>query len=236
LARRIPSLEVHSVNASFRPVLAEFLGTALFVFIGAGSVVVNAMTTGGVTNLGMALAHGVGIAVLISSLMSVSGAHFNPAVSLGVYVAGKIDAPTLGRYVGAQLIGAVAGAALIKALFTAGAVRAVSAGTPQLALTLGFGQGVVLEAVFTFFLVAAVFGTALASDAPKIGGFGIGLAYFVAGVVIGPLTGAAINPARAFGPALVSWTWHSHAVYWIGPLAGGALAGWVWRVFFLPRA
>jgi aquaporin Z len=224
------------VNATFRPLLAEFLGTALFVFIGAASIVANAMTAGGVTSLGIALAHGVGIAVLISSLMGISGAHFNPAVSLGLLVAGKIDGRTCGRYVGAQLVGAVAGAALVKALFSAPAVAAVSAGTPQLAANIGFVQGIGIEAAFTFFLVSAVFGTAVSSEAPKIGGFGIGLAIFVSAVVAGGLTGGAVNPARAFGPALVSWTWHSQAVYWVGPLAGGLVAGWVWKVFLLPRS
>lgn len=223
------------MNASFRPMFAEFLGTALFVFIGAGSVVANAMTAGGVTPLGIALAHGVGMAILISSLMGISGGHLNPAVSLGVFVAGRIDGRTLGRYVLAQLVGGIAGAALLKLLFASTAVRAVTAGAPQLSLNIGFGQGIAIEAAFTFFLVSAVFGTAVSSEAPKIGGFGIGLAIFVSALVAGGLTGAALNPARAFGPALVAWSFHSQAVYWIGPLAGGALAGWVWRVLLLPK-
>lgn len=223
------------MNASFRPMFAEFLGTALFVFIGAGSVVANAMTAGGVTPLGIALAHGVGMAILISSLMGISGGHLNPAVSLGVFVAGRIDGRTLGRYVLAQLVGGIAGAALLKLLFASTAVRAVTAGAPQLSLNIGFGQGIAIEAAFTFFLVSAVFGTAVSSEAPKIGGFGIGLAIFVSALVVGGLTGAALNPARAFGPALVAWSFHSQAVYWIGPLAGGALAGWVWRVLLLPK-
>lgn len=223
------------MNASFRPMFAEFLGTALFVFIGAGSVVANAMTAGGVTPLGIALAHGVGMAILISSLMGISGGHLNPAVSLGVFVAGRIDGRTLGRYVLAQLAGGIAGAALLKVLFASTAVRAVTAGAPQLSLNIGFVQGIAIEAAFTFFLVSAVFGTAVSSEAPKIGGFGIGLAIFVSALVVGGLTGAALNPARAFGPALVAWSFHSQAVYWIGPLAGGALAGWVWRVLLLPK-
>ncbi|MGH7613603.1 MAG: MIP/aquaporin family protein [Gemmatimonadales bacterium] len=224
------------MNATFRPLLAEFLGTALFVFIGAASIVANAMTAGGVTNLGIAAAHGVGMAVLISSLMSVSGAHFNPAVSLGLLVAGKIDGRTCGRYVGAQLVGAITGAALLRALFSAPAVAAVSAGTPQLSANVGFVQAIGIEAVFTFFLVSAVFGTAVSGAAPKIGGFGIGLAIFVAAVVAGGLTGAAINPARAFGPALVSGSWHSQAVYWVGPVVGAVAAGWVWKAILLPKA
>jgi len=224
------------VNATSRPLIAEFLGTALFVFIGAGSIVANVMTVGGVTPLGIALAHGVGMAILVSAFMGISGAHFNPAVSLGLFVAGRIDGRTLARYVLAQLAGAIAGAALLKGVFAAAAVRAVSAGTPQLSLSIGFGQGIAIEAAFTFFLVSAVFGTAVSSEAPKIGGFGIGLAIFVSAVVVGGLTGAALNPARAFGPALVAWSWHSQAVYWIGPLAGGALAGLVWKVLLLPKA
>jgi MIP family channel proteins len=223
------------VNASFRPMFAEFLGTALFVFIGAGSVVANAMTAGGVTPLGIALAHGVGMAILISSLMGISGGHLNPAVSLGVFVAGRIDGRTLGRYVLAQLIGGIAGAALVKLLFASTAVRAVTAGAPQLSLNIGFGQGIAIEAAFTFFLVSAVFGTAVSSEAPKIGGFGIGLAIFVSALVVGGLTGAALNPARAFGPALVAWSFHSQAVYWIVPLAWGALAGGFWKALLLPK-
>jgi MIP family channel proteins len=224
------------VNASMRPLVAEFLGTALFVFIGAGSVVTNAMTGGAVTPLGIALAHGVGMAILISSVMGISGGHLNPAVSLGVFMAGRIDGRTLGRYVLAQLIGGIAGAALLKVVFSALAVRAVTAGVPQLSLNVSFGQAVAIEAVFTFFLVSAVFGTTISSEAPKIGGFGIGLAIFVSALVVGGLTGAALNPARALGPAVVAWSWHSQAVYWIGPLAGGALAGWVWKVLLLPKA
>ena len=223
------------MNAKYRPLLAEFLGTALFVFIGAGSVVANAVTNGGVTSLGIALAHGVGMAVLISSLMHISGGHFNPAVSLGVYVAGKLDARTLGRYVGAQLVGSIVGAALVRLLFNAASVRAVSAGTPHLSLTISFMQAVGLEALLTFFLVSAVFGTVISSHAPKIGGFGVGLAIFVSALVAGGLTGAALNPARAFGPAIVAWTFHAQAVYWVGPAIGAALAGLVWKTFLLPE-
>jgi len=224
------------MKAAYRPLVAEALGTALFVFIGTASIVVNAMTSGGVTNLGIALAHGVGMAIIISALMNISGAHFNPAVTLGLLVAGKVDPQTGGRYVIAQLGGAVVGALAVKAMFPAAAVTAVSGGTPQLSLSIGLAQGIAIEAMFTFFLVSAVFGTAVSKDAPKIGGFGIGLAIFVAAVVVGGLTGAAINPARAFGPALVSWSWHSQAVYWIGPLVGGAAAGWLWKTVLLPKA
>ena len=221
------------MDAKSRAVLAEFLGTALFVFIGAGSVVANAVTNGGVTNVGVALAHGVGMAVLISSLMHVSGAHFNPAVSLGLFVGGKIDAKTLGRYVAAQLVGGIVGAALVRLLFNPASVRAVSDGAPHVSLTITYVQALGLEALLTFFLVSAVFGTAVSSHAPRIGGFGIGLAIFVSALVAGGLTGAMLNPARAFGPALVAWTFYAQTVYWFGPAIGGAAAGLVWK-YLLP--
>ena len=89
--------------------------------------------------------------------------------------------------------------------------------------------------MLTFFLVSAVFGTAVSSEAPKIAGFGIGLAIFVDILVGGSLTGAVMNPARAFGPAVISGQWDAHAVYWIGPLIGAAVAGVLWKVVLLPR-
>src|SRR5207244_7654590 len=85
------------------------------------------------------------------------------------------------------------------------------------------------------FLVSAVFGTAVSSEAPKIAGFGIGLAIFVDALVGGGFTGAVMNPARAIGPALVAWQWNAHAVYWIGPLIGAGVAGAVWKAVLLPR-
>ena len=134
-----------------------------------------------------------------------------------------------GAYVVAQLVGALLGAGLVKGLLPAGAVNATLAGTPQLGGSVTFAQGIWIEAVLTFFLVSAVFGTAVAPDAPKIGGFGIGLAIFVDALVGGNLTGAMMNPARALGPAIVAHDMHAQAVYWIGPLVGAAAAGWVWR-------
>jgi MIP family channel proteins len=222
-------------RTALRPLVAEFVATALFVFLGAGSVVLNAATNNALGVVGISLAHGVGIGVLITMVMTISGAHLNPAVSLGLWVAEKIDAGTLGRYVAAQLLGAILAALLVKWLFPAGAGRVTSLGTPQLANSIGLLEGIALEALFTFFLVSAVFGTAVSPQAPKVGGFGIGLAIFVCGLAGGSLTGAAMNPARAFGPALVAWDWHGQAVYWIGPAIGAAAAAALWRFLLLPR-
>ena len=219
-----------------RPLAAETIGTLLFVFLGAGSVVMNAATSGGLGPLGIALAHGVGMAVIVSATMNISGGHMNPAVTFAIWIAGKVPGRTAGAYVVAQLVGAVLGALLLKTLLPSGAVRATLAGTPQLGTSVTFVQGIWIEAVLTFFLVSAVFGTAVSPEAPKIGGFGIGLAIVVAALVGGNLTGAMMNPARAFGPAIVAQDLHGQALYWIGPLAGGAVAGWLWRVLLLPRS
>jgi aquaporin Z len=218
----------------FRGPVAELIGTALFVFFGAGSVVANAAGIP-LGPVGIALAHGVGISVLISATMAVSGGHLNPAVSLSLWLAQKIDGRRLAFYVVAQLIGAIIGALLVKAFFAAGAVRVTSAGTPQISGALSLFEAIAVEALLTFFLVSAVFGTCVNPAAPNVGGFGIGLSIFTCALVAGNLTGAAMNPARAFGPALVSMDWHGQIVYWIGPGVGAAAAAALWRFLLLPR-
>lgn len=218
-----------------RPLVAEFIGTALFVFLGVGSIVVNAASNNALGALGTALVHGVGLSVLVTMTMAISGGHLNPAVSVSLWLTQKIDGRTLGQYVLVQILGAVVGALLVKGLFPTMAARVTSLGTPQLSGTLGLFEGIAIEALLTFFLVSAVFGTAVSPQAPKVGGFGIGLALFVGALVGGALTGAAMNPARAFGPALVAWEWHGQAVYWIGPLLGATAAGALWKFVLLPR-
>jgi glycerol uptake facilitator-like aquaporin len=137
--------------------------------------------------------------------------------------------------VAAQLVGGIIGALLIKAFFATGVGRVTSLGTPQISGALTLFEAIGVEALLTFFLVSAVFGTAVSPDAPQVGGFGIGLAIFTCALVCGSLTGAAMNPARAFGPALVSLDWHGQIVYWIGPGVGAALAAALWRYVLLPR-
>jgi len=217
------------MSRQVRPLAAEFVGTLLFVFLGVGSVVANSGP------LGVALAHGVVMAIIVSMTMSISGGHINPAVTVGLWIANRFEGRLVGQYIAAQLLGAILGAALVKALFPHVAVATALVGTPRLASDVTFMQGVWIEAVLTFFLVSAVFGTAVSTEAPKIGGFGIGLAIFVDILVGGSLTGAVMNPARAFGPAVVAGQWDAHAVYWIGPLIGAAVAGALWKAVLLPR-
>src|SRR5207245_9830531 len=168
----------------------------------------NAHTAGALGATGVALAHGVGLAIIVSMTMNISGGHINPAVTAALWLADKVNGRTALSYVVAQLVGAIVGAALMKGLPPLAAVRVDIARTPKLADTVTFMQGIWIEAALTFFLVSAVFGTAVSPEAPKIGGFGIGLAVFVDALVGGGLTGAAMNPARAFGPAIVSAALH----------------------------
>jgi len=220
---------------SLRPVVAELVGTFLFVLAGTTSVVANAASNQGLGLAGVAFAHGVALAILVTVTMNISGGHLNPAVTAGMLLVRRIDLKTAGLYFGAQLLGAVLASLVVKGILPWGAVNATSGGTPQLSSHINFFQGTVLEALFTFLLVSAVFGTAVSAEAPKVGGFGIGLAVFVAALAIGPFTGAALNPARAVGPALVFKEWHAQAAYWIGPLIGAGLAALLWDKFLLRK-
>ena len=215
--------------------VAELIGTFTLIFIGVGAIY-NANGTSGMGLLGVALAHGLAIAVMVSATGAISGGHLNPAVTLGVYVGGKIDLPKAIAYWISQLVGAtVAGILLVNLLGndTQSGAQIVAAGTPDLGANVTKMQGVMIEAVLTFFLVFVVYGTAVDARAPKIGGLAIGLTITLDILFGGPLTGAAMNPARTFGPALASAHWNNHLVYWIGPLLGGALAGLVYGRFLI---
>lgn len=218
--------------------VAESVGTFLFFFVGAGSI----LATSGVVSGGagtpdlvaVAFAHGLVLAVLVSAFWAISGGHFNPAVTFGVWLVGRIPTERALWYVGAQLVGALgSGVALLFAFGDAG--RAAGLGTPALGEGVSPLVGIVVEAVLTMVLLFAVFGTAIDPRAPKVGGFAIGLAVAADILVGGPLTGAAMNPARWFGPALVAGAFADWYVWWLGPLLGAAIAGLIYR-YLLPAA
>jgi aquaporin Z len=129
----------------------------------------------------------------------------------------------------------VVAAVLVRWLFPAGAGEITGFGVPRISGTLTGTEALVVEAVLTLFLVSAVFGTLVSREAPKVGGFGIGLVLLFDILVGGPLTGAAVNPARAFGPAVLAQEWHGHYIYWAGPILGGAAAALLWAGLLLPR-
>ena len=210
---------------------AEALGTFLFFFVGAGAVILNSSASGGgPALLGIALAHGLALAVLVSALGAVSGAHFNPAVTVAVLVSGRITPLLAATYIVVQLAAGVAAALALRAVFPEGAWGPVALGTPAVHPAITVAGAIAIEAVLTVLLVVAVFGTAIDPRAPKLGGLSIGLAVTADILMGGPLTGAAMNPARWFGPAVVSGSFDNWYVWWIGPLVGAVVAALIYRV------
>jgi MIP family channel proteins len=213
--------------------VAEFVATFALIFVGAGAVIV--ASSGQLDLVGVALAHGLVLAVMVSVTGHVSGGHVNPAVTIALWAAGKIGTQRGAVLIVAQLVGAVMGALLLRYVVGGGAFDAGGAGAPALAPSLAVGKGIVLEAILTFFLVFVVFGTAVDDKGPwnKTAGFTIGLTIAFDILAFGPLTGAAMNPARWFGPALVGGQWADALVWIVGPIAGAIIAGVLYMAVLL---
>jgi MIP family channel proteins len=218
---------------AWRHFIAEFIGTFALVFIGSGAIIRVAATNGSI--LEVALAHGIILSVMVSALMRISG-HFNPAVTVTFLITRRIEPVMAVVYMIAQFTGAIIAAYALKGLMPAEAVDATRVGGQMLSSSTSFGTGVALEAIATFFLVWVIFGTAVDPGAPRVGGFAIGLTIAADILVIGPFTGASMNPARSLGPAVVSGVFEAQAVYWIGPLIGAIVAGVLYDRLFLRRA
>ena len=220
--------------------VAEFIGTFALIFFGAGAICVDfhLRSTGGLGLLAIALAHGLAIAIMVSALGHVSGGHFNPAVTIGFWVTRRLSTLDSLAYWGAQLLGAAAAAFLLKLVMPEDVATNTFLGTPELMRDFPRWSGMALEAVTTFFLVLVVFATAVDERGTfrAIAGFGIGLTITLGILVAGPFTGAALNPARAFGPALVSGHWLNWGIYWVGPLGGGVIAGLLYDSLFLRKS
>ncbi len=217
-----------SLHVDPRNLVAEVVGTFALIFVGAGSIIV----TGGTNLVGIAIAHGLALALLASALVHVSGALFNPALTIGLWVIRQLDTINTVAYIIAQLVGAVLGAVALLLLFPEAMREASKLGTPLLNPGLSFSQGVGLEVVLTMFLMLVLLGSSIDQRGAKIGGFGVGLALTMGYLVAGPLTLAAMNPARAFGPALMSGEWADHLAYWIGPIIGAVLAALLYQYAF----
>jgi len=215
------------VTEHTRALLAEACGTFWFFVIGAGAIVTDHASKGAIGVVGIALAHGLALSVAISSFGAISGGHFNPAVTLGLAVARKHPWPRVPTYWGAQLAGALLAGIVLRLIFdhAPAAMENSHLGTPVVTQGISLLAAIIIEALLTLFLVWAVFGTAVSPNAPKIAGFGIGLAVTADILMGGPLTGASMNPARWFGPAVASGYLRDGAVHIIGPLLGAALAG-----------
>ena len=214
--------------------IAEFVGTFTLVFVGAGSI----MSAAGVhdpTIVGIALAHGLAIAIMVSAVGHISGGHFNPAVTLGFVVTRRLD-PMLGVvYWVAQFAAAAIAALLLRWIFPTAAVDAAKLGAPALNSTIGSGAGLVLEAILTFLLVWVIFATVAdpRGTFKSIAGLAIGLTITIDVLIGGPLTGAAMNPARAFGPELVHSFWSNAWIWYAGPALGGVAAALAYEWLYL---
>jgi aquaporin Z len=214
--------------------VAEFIGAFTLIFIGVGSIVASEQIHDP-SLIGVAIAHGVAIAVMVSALGHISGGHFNPAVTLGFLVTRRIK-PALGLvYWLAQLAGAAAAALLLRELLPAQATAGSHLGVPAIGHGVNAGAAFGLEAIMTFFLVWVVFATAVdpRGTFKSIAGLAIGLTITIDILFGGPFTGAAMNPARAFGPQLVGSHWSDGWVWYAGPALGALVAAGLYEFLYL---
>ena len=210
---------------------AEFMGAFTLVFVGVGSIMVSAQSG----LVGIALAHGLAIGVMFAAVSQASGGHFNPAITFGFLVTRRLSMTNAVIHWCAQLLGAVIAALMLRVVFPDAAD--LSGGVPVLNSSMGTFGGLVLEAILTFFLVWVVFGVAAdpKSTHRPIAGLAIGLTITIDILIGGPLTGAAMNPARAFGPQLVENVWSDGWLYYVGPLVGAAAAALLYDVLYLRK-
>lgn len=219
-----------------QPLVAEFLGTFYLCFAGIAAILSSTPAVGsGAGIVGIALAHGLALSIAVNAFGGISGAHFNPAVTAGFFVTGRLPASRVGPYVVAQLLGGTAAAAACRAMFPAEAVLQAQLGIPLPAPWATTGVVLGAEFLMTFLLMTSIFGTAVDGRGPvvKIGGFGIGLTVAFDILAGGAVTGASMNPARSFGPAamLNYWTWHW--AYWVAPIAGACTAAVIYEKLLL---
>lgn len=209
----------------FRPqALAEAVGTFFLVFIGTGTVAADIASGGAVGPVGIALSFGGVIAAMIYAVGHISGAHFNPAVTIGLWSVGRFPTAALPIYVGAQCLGAVAGAGAVAFVFAGGAAAGVTA--PAIPLP----QAALVETLLSFALLFVII--AVATDGRVAGaasGLAVGLVVAFGSLMGGGLTGASMNPARSLGPAIVAGRWDAHWLFWVAPIVGMLVAARVYQ-------
>lgn len=227
------------------PFIAEMIGPFALVLIGAGAIM-TAQTKGfgdGGTLLAVALGHGLAIGLMIAAAGHISGGHYNPAVTIGMFIGGRIGAIKAVAYIAAQLIGALLAALVLQYVFNDAIRDAANFGIPSVnydgdgdLLIVGREHAFVLEVILTFFLVYVISGTAVDQrGAHAIAPLAIGLTITMDIIFAGPLTGAAMNPARWFGPAVVHGEMKDGWLYIVAPITGAILASIVHNYIFIPR-
>ena len=209
-----------------KKLIAEFIGTFTLIFIGAGAGAI----TGNI--VAVALAHGLVIVALAYSYGDISGLHINPAVTVGLASGGKMSWSDAGGYIVAQLLGGVVGALLL-AIVIGFPEAPGELGNTVLAEGISPVQGVIIEAILTFFLVNTIYHSAVSGKAGDMAPVAIGLTLVFSILMGGMLTGASLNPARTLGPAIISggvFPWGQIWIYIVGPVVGGVLASIVHKV------
>jgi len=222
-----------------RQCLAEFIGTFFLCFAGIATILSTyAPLESGAGIVGIALAHGLAIAIGVSVFGGVSGAHFNPAVTCSMMATGRIQPPMAVAYIVSQCLASVLAAFLCTIIFAPEAVESANLGIP-LPSDAGLSPGIVIlvEFILTFLLVTAIFGTAVDERGMtlNIGGLAIGLTVTINILAGGEVTGASMNPARSFGPALIHGDFSLHWYYWLGPVLGGVVAALIYHHIILEK-
>lgn len=200
--------------------VAEFIGTFILVFAGTGAIVVNTLTGGAVTSVGISMTFGLAVLIVIYSIGRVSGAHINPAVTLAFAISKRFPLFRVLPYLASQLLGAAFASFVVVLLF--GNAANIGATLPVNGNAI---QSLILEFFLTFILMFVIMAVATDERANKsIGGLVIGITVAMDALFGGPISGASMNPARSFGPALIGANFQFQWIYWIGPILGAITA------------
>ncbi len=207
-----------------RNYLSEFIGTYALLFVGTGAIIVNDTNENALTHPGVSLAFGLVIMAMIFAVGPISGAHFNPAVTVAFWVTGHFPAQQIAPYIASQLVGALLASLSLRLLLPTHAT--MGATIP----TIGLGQAFILEIILTFFLMFVISQVALGTAAQgQLAAIAIGGTVAFCALFAGPLTGASMNPARSLAPALVAGQSTGQWIYLTAPFIGAVLAAFVWR-------
>jgi aquaporin Z len=231
----------------WKAAVAEFVGPFTLVAAGVGAIISTQNLADGGNLVAVALAHGLAIGLMVAALGHISGGHFNPAVTISMLATGEVSVTRAASYIGAQLLGGIAGAGILTFIFPAlnDPALGISLGRNETSVNLGVpglgagitpGGAVLMEAVMTFFLVLVIFGVAVDPRGPRpIAGLAIGLTITMDILAGGRVTGAAMNPARALGPAVVQQDFTNWWIYWVGPIIGGVVAAFAYKYIWLSQ-
>jgi aquaporin TIP len=220
----------HDELEPVRQGVVEFIGAFALMFIGGGAIIM----TAGENLVAIALAHGIAIGVMVAAAGHISGGLYNPALVVGLVATGRMPLNRGILYIISELAGAVVAALALKAIYDTSQVDAVSLGTPLVGARYEVSAALLAEIIMTFFLMYVVYGTAVDKlGAKAIAPLAIGLTITIDVFAGGAVSGAAMNPSRAFGPALVQGVWDDHWIYWVGPIAGALLAAFLYNTLLI---